>query len=429
MGPNLICDKSTLQALSRDELSALRRYYSLNIPPVLLVEILADLKKHVDGAAGREEVRILANKLLPACSTVNMNFRKLIIGELGGQHFPMDCRPVVQGGFQVDAQDGKKGVMLKVSPEADALLRWQTNEFSEAEELLAEAWRLSTLSIDLEGMQRHLRSAYSGHVNLRTLAQTAQFVDELIRTTSPKLLFEWFLNDADIFGPSARQAVEKFQGAADGSLFELAPYTAFCVRVGLIFHFALAFGLVSTRPTNRLDLEYLYYSPFCNAFSSGDAFHRKIAPLVIPNGKYFDREVLKADLNQLAKWWTTLSPEQEEQESHVQGPPENENSITHQLWKELMRPGYRDPGRRHLNLTKEASDKMLKRFQDLARKGSLSEQPLQGSAEDCDFMIVQHMVRPDGPCICGKPKLFKECCGRELVKSLKESGAGTVPNK
>jgi hypothetical protein len=42
MGPVIICDKSTLQALSRDELNALRRYYSLNIPPVLLVEILGD---------------------------------------------------------------------------------------------------------------------------------------------------------------------------------------------------------------------------------------------------------------------------------------------------------------------------------------------------------------------------------------------------
>ena len=45
MGPVLICDKSTLQSLARDELSALRRYYSLTVPPVLVIEILSDLKK------------------------------------------------------------------------------------------------------------------------------------------------------------------------------------------------------------------------------------------------------------------------------------------------------------------------------------------------------------------------------------------------
>src|SRR5947207_12475090 len=103
MGPVIICDKSTVQALSRDELSALRRYYFLNIPPVLLVEILGDLKKHNDSETGRNEVGILANKLVPACSTVNMNFRKLIQGELSGHSFPMDGRVVVGGGKWVKA--------------------------------------------------------------------------------------------------------------------------------------------------------------------------------------------------------------------------------------------------------------------------------------------------------------------------------------
>jgi len=84
MGPVIICDKSTVQALSRNELNTLRRYYSLNIPPVLLVEILGDLKKHPNVMASRDEVRILANKLMPACSAVNTDFRKLIRVGTGG---------------------------------------------------------------------------------------------------------------------------------------------------------------------------------------------------------------------------------------------------------------------------------------------------------------------------------------------------------
>src|SRR5439155_8481505 len=104
MGPVIVCDKSTVQALSRDELSALRRYYSLNIPPVLLVEILGDLKKHADAAAGRDEVRMLADKLVPACSAVNMDFRKLIRGELAGYQVAMDGRPVLPGGKHVLSQ-------------------------------------------------------------------------------------------------------------------------------------------------------------------------------------------------------------------------------------------------------------------------------------------------------------------------------------
>jgi hypothetical protein len=82
MGPILLCDKSTLQALARAELNVLRRYYFLSIPPVLLVEILGDLKKQADAGMNREEVQQLSNKLVPACSAVNVDFRHLIQSEL-----------------------------------------------------------------------------------------------------------------------------------------------------------------------------------------------------------------------------------------------------------------------------------------------------------------------------------------------------------
>jgi hypothetical protein len=41
----LICDKSTLQALSRAELNAWRWYYSLNIPPVLITCCIVPIQK------------------------------------------------------------------------------------------------------------------------------------------------------------------------------------------------------------------------------------------------------------------------------------------------------------------------------------------------------------------------------------------------
>src|SRR4051812_37925334 len=95
MGPILICDKSTLQGLSRVELNLLRRYYVLNVPPVLLAEILGDLKKHDSANMNREEVSRLAEKLVPACTSMNVNFRELIQGELAGQRIAMDGRPVL----------------------------------------------------------------------------------------------------------------------------------------------------------------------------------------------------------------------------------------------------------------------------------------------------------------------------------------------
>jgi hypothetical protein len=44
MGPTIILDRSTLQGLTgKDEAVLLRKYYLLNVHPVLLDEILADL--------------------------------------------------------------------------------------------------------------------------------------------------------------------------------------------------------------------------------------------------------------------------------------------------------------------------------------------------------------------------------------------------
>jgi len=416
MGPILICDKSTLQALNPSELNALRRYYSLNIPPVLIVEILGDLKKHTDSQAGREEVRILANKLMPACSTVNTNFRELIRGELtGAASFPMDGRPVLTGGKHVVSPEGKKGVIFEISPEAEALLRWQAGKFREAEELMAEAWRLSTLTIDLENMQRQLRGAYSGKLNLQTLASTAKFVDDLMSSVTPDLLLIWFLQDIGMFREKAVQAIQRFRNASPGSLNSTAPYIAHCVRAALIFHFALAFGLVSTRPTNRIDLEYLYYVPFCNVFSSGDTFHGKMANLVIRDQTYADRDELKADLKQLADWWSNLTEEQRDGESHISGPPENEKSVTHRLWQKVMRPGYRNRSRRKLKPPPEGF-KSVADWKKLVNTSTLTDQPIQ--EDDCDFMVVKHSVRLDGPCICGSGKLFKDCCGRGIAESL-----------
>jgi hypothetical protein len=270
MGPILICDKSTLQGLGRRELNVLRKYYLLNVPPVLLAEILADLKKHDNASMSEDEVSRLANKLVPACSKVNVNYRDLIQGELAGCVIPMNCRAVVAGANRVIGEDGKKGAVFEHSAEADALLRWQTGSFKEAEAILADVWRRATQSLDLEGMQRKLRPAYSAKMKLHTLAETAQFVDDLMASASPELLVSWILRDIGLSMADAESFIGRLHNSPNQSFQSLVPYTAHCVRVGLIFHFALVFGLIGTRSTNRIDMEYLYYAPFCHAFSSGD---------------------------------------------------------------------------------------------------------------------------------------------------------------
>ena len=48
-------------------------------------------------------------------------------------------------------------------------------------------------------------------------------------------------------------------------------------------------NVLSERPTNRLDLEYLLYLPFCDILVSEDRLHRQLAPRLLRADQQFMR--------------------------------------------------------------------------------------------------------------------------------------------
>jgi hypothetical protein len=417
MGPILLCDKSAVQGLSSAELNMLRRNYSLMIPPVLLMEILADLRKANNIETGQAEVQRLANKLVPACSYMNVGFREVVIGELHGYKMPCDGRPVLRKGKSVTS-GGQTGMILEQSPEDEALLRWQRGSFLAAEKLLATEWRRVSQAIDLEGAQRVLRDHYSRHAKPRSLAEVATLVGELLQSAPPRKLVSWFLTDSEILANKFEEPLSKIERNSAFKLDVELPYTSRCLRVALIFHFGLAFGLVSTRSTNRIDLEYLYYLPFCMVFSSGDFLHRDLVQFISKDQIFIPRDVFKADLKGLAMWWRSLAAKEQEEERHRIGPPEFEASVTHQVWKKFMKPGYRERTPLKQKMSPEGEEKMMDHIRKMM-KGVVPAGPSDLSIDDCDFVVHKRNVRLDGPCICGSDRMFKDCCGREVVAELK----------
>jgi len=417
MGPILLCDKSTLQSLSRAELNMLRRNYSLNIPPVLLMEILADLRKAEDIGTGQAEVQQLANKLVPACSYVNVGFRDVVIGELHGYKAPADGRPVLRGGKSVKS-GVKAGMIFEHSPEDEAMLRWQRGSFLDAERILAAEWRRVSKSIDLEGTQRLLRNHYSSHTRLHTFTEIVTFTDQLLRSIPPRELISWFLRDCEILAEKFEEPLRKIGMSERFTLEAEMPYTKRCIRLALIFHFALAFGLISTRSTNRIDLEYLYYIPFCMVFSSGDALHRDLAQFISTEQIFIPRDIFKSDMKGLALWWTSLSPEQQEAERQLSGPPEFEASPTYHAWKKFMKPGYRSRARTGSDkMSPEVGQKVMDHIRNIMR-GVVPDGSSNLTIDECDFVVRKQNVRLDGPCICGSDRKFRDCCGRQIVAEL-----------
>ena len=113
-----------------------------------------------------------------------------------------------------------------------------------------------------------------------------------------------------------------------------APYSFFCLRIKLLFNICLLNNIINTRPTNLLDLEYLYYLPFCQVFVSDDKFHRQLAPhLLTEDQRFVTGQELKKDLNRLKEIKTTLS--ESELKKVFRYPPIVPELLIYQLWTEL----------------------------------------------------------------------------------------------
>jgi hypothetical protein len=60
---------------------------------------------------------------------------------------------------------------------------------------------------------------------------------------------------------------------------DLAPYAAHVMTVDLFFNLTVGSDLIGReRPSNKVDLAYLYYLPFCMLFVSNDRLHERYAP-------------------------------------------------------------------------------------------------------------------------------------------------------
>lgn len=99
MGPIIILDKSAIQGLSYKEILFLYKHYYINITPILVMEILADLKKVAASPMLSEgQVARLARKLLGGDAGINMNYRTLCRGSLLGHDVPMRGACLISGG-------------------------------------------------------------------------------------------------------------------------------------------------------------------------------------------------------------------------------------------------------------------------------------------------------------------------------------------
>jgi hypothetical protein len=190
MGPIIILDKSAIQALSQQEIYFLFKHYYVVVTPILIMEILADLKKSTDEIGlSKREVQQLSKKLLSSDSVINTNFKDLYVGSLVGRDIPMTGQAIVNGEIPIETSRGEKGIFLDEPWERKALRNWESGIFSNTEEIIAQKWRETTQALNLEDHKRKLKGLLKDMPKPEDFKELDLYVERYISNPVPLFNF------------------------------------------------------------------------------------------------------------------------------------------------------------------------------------------------------------------------------------------------
>jgi hypothetical protein len=404
----IILDKSSFQMLNLDEIVVLHNYFLPNITPILVTEILGDVKKEeVEGKSSKEKVAQLAKKLLPYQSEVNIHYPKLIEMNLLGDKLSLDHRPIVGNITLTETETGAKGFHHGPSHEEVALSQWKNGKFSKTEELEAKLWRDVTTQQDiLTNLQQQLKEANVDGGKLRSLEEVQEYVDSILADPkNQKGLLEFCFTE---FGINAELTVQIYDRwlhiGEQPTLATFAPYAYHCCRVKLFFYLALKNDLIGTRPTNNVDLQYLYYLPFCLIFSSNDKFHKNVVRVLMGDRHTFvTGDELKKGLKEVVSYRSVLS-EKKHIERTQKEPPEIPAFLTYQLWNKYL--NWPSKFNWKISATEMEEQKIKMETFINAKAANKSE---GGVVDDPDFIVKETFMSPDDLCPCGSGKKLIDC--------------------
>lgn len=347
MGPQTLFDKSFLQSLTVDESVWFAHFFSPVVCPTFYVETLADLEKQVrEGRTPEQEVRVIAEKF-PDQSANPCSFHgTLLIANLLEQSVPMDGRVPLPGGRSV-AKGDRRGYVFDEAPEVAAFSRWQQEKFLEVERLAARGWREALKAVDLTAMSPFIKRLGVDSRSCRSLEDARNLARGVASTTRDPFALTALINlFLDLPQQVSFQFLQQWQIRTYPPLARYAPYAAHVLSVELFLQFALAAGLIGTeRASNRVDISYLNYLPFCQAFVSTDRLHQRTAPYFLRDDQVFVwGPDLKRDLARIDEHFRSV-PESEREKgimNFAHSPPKLERSLVRELRARFLGEGYDD---------------------------------------------------------------------------------------
>ncbi len=393
-GPITLFDKSALQILTVDEAVWFDTFYFPSMTPLFFVETLADLEKEMkSGSSPEQYVGALAEKT-PLGGGINIHHHTLSVNELLGNKFDLRHVPVVAHGSPVATPSGGRAVVYDPPPEAQALSRWEEGQFLEVERRFAKSWRDALSGIDLDAIFRQGRDIIRRIGRPKDLLAAKAAATELLRNPSSRYVSDALmeLKPEDM----ARAILDRWKRHGSPPIKEFAPFTAHMLTVDLFFCLSLGADLIGReRPSNKIDIAYLYYLPFCMVFTSRDKLHEKTAPFFLDEDQAFVRgDDLKADLAKLDAHYSRLSEEEKLRGvmSFAHYPPVDGDFLVSKLWDKFLNPEWRERATRPAEImSKEDEAKIVADINKITDAPRLSGEP-PFPLEKADAMVVKRRV-------------------------------------
>jgi hypothetical protein len=399
MGPTALFDKSFLQSISVDESVWFDAYFYANVCPIFYIETLADLaKKRKRGNPGYVDVKRIAEKFPEMHGGPNAFHINLGRADLFGNSISMDGRIVREGGRLVQAHEGP-GVVFEQSEEERAFQRWQEGQFRHLEHEFAARWRLALQTVNAAPAVRALNSmgvtsrtcgsfGDARNLSARFVASFGDGIEFL------DILMSYFSMAPDLKTITARRWIS--HGAPPISTY--ARYATFVFEVEMFFQFSMASGLVSKdKSSNRTDISYLFYFPFCNVFVSSDLLHKRIAEhFLTKNQQFVWGPDLRQDLADINRVMLEIPQHVKDNGvlSFVADPPGGDNSLVVKLWDRFSpdwRPQRNDTPYKVFKPIKGGP--LLERVNKMADAPALAETKFDIGADQIRSMIVKRTLR------------------------------------
>ena len=396
MGPITLFDKSFLQSLSVDESLWFDHFSIPNICPLFYVETLADLEKSVrEGRSPEQEVGIIADKTPVLHGAPCAHHVQLSINNLMGRIVPMTGQIPVAGGRLVKS-NGQSGVVIEETPEARAFSRWQDRNFLAVERGFAKVWREGLTQLNLAEVAKVFRSLGVDGKKCKSIQEAKGLAESLLKgRDKPFDRMKLALTVLNTPPGLDRPILERWSMAGYPPLCEYAPYAAHVLTVEVFFQIALASNLISSiRASNRVDIAYLFYFPFCNVFVSSDKLHQRCAKAFLrPDQEFIWGPDLKSELHRLNGHFSTLPNETKEKGimAFAHYPPGDHECLMVRLWDQHL-PRWRTT-LKHDGLKEAAENHVLaKQIKKFGEALSLEPSQIDFDPQDTDSLIIKRTL-------------------------------------